>query len=1400
MPAAARFRLCELVITAIVASLAAKTAHSQEVSHVSGVGEVVEEWTPKRQLFVQGEVGLSEATLTDLAQWLGTHPNWTVYLTENCARETYRDADGNRYRGYRAVEHRLGKELASSSKFSQIVHGQTGLRWGAILYISFDRDRRHRKVGYFAQELYDRYSVGDAAWSGNLDRTAIRALKNGRRVYDAVTDTISMIDTLLARNRIREEEARARLKSEAQEHLAQAIAMLGVVTGEVDDLRERLPGAQGPLVRPDLTGWRSELEAIQSQFERGEIESTAERAKQLGDELRDFQALFARHDRLERDLERYQAELKEFEALPEVTQQPNLATPFRQAFTEVRDSYQNAELGGAEDLRVARRDLDSTRAWITGLRPQALAKLAESEEELTRLEANPLAPRETIRAAREEIGRYRSLDARVPFGTREIATKIQEIQTAIRRAEAKAQKRRQQWFGAVAAAFIGLAILLTILYFRARPSRRSARRLYERWKALLTAKTGRLWELEERRHAQLGEFGALSGSNSERRYAGQSLKIARQLNHLVGELFVLSSLARKHHASSHRLAFSGPAWRRWLRQFRRAPYQRMVARLSSERIVYDEESGLAAILAQEEKLSNVDALVADLDDLKPFRCSFETLIEAFNERAELALIILNHFEDALDRTITTLAEVDQRIGALERAIEKHRRLASDDLALALPAIEKILLPQLKSAYELAQTESSADPLTAIRRGATALARTGEAEQILLTFEKIRTDYRPRERRAFELLASEVPVELRAEIAPIEAEWIEARAQKIASAADQVLATLDLKPEPLVIGSPTQLREELASAGGSDRESSPPPSESDSPPQPLETIDSNNTPTVLGPNAWPFDKDHQELLSDAERAVDLDRDRRERLSRRLVSAHEQVARSRRELGDALALSPDQILREPDLDPDTRFTTVSELRRQASEALRVGRLEEAAQRIAEGHQKLDEAKEITLATHEAWRTFEERAAALDLEHSKIHSEIPPHQDLLAQHERDFAPEALDPKSGGEEYPGANDTFLDNIEETRTALSEAANARGEAERARDKGRLLESATLLDGVRQQLDLAAFRLGEIETRHRRVHALLEENRERLALLASTAERLANRARDRRTTERTLKSYQSAEKILATATTYESATPHLPYACREQLETLEKELTQVEHQVVEDWVDYGEAKRALEAARRNLTRATEAADEAARDDVPDSRPLLAARSSIDHELKPLLVRLEREFQLDHRDWDRLDLEARQVTHRATELRLEIQHQVSEGLRALQALEKSEAEVRRVRHWVGDYGIRVFGSPGLPELRRAEEELEAGHYQRCIEFAENARGLAVLALRRAKRRVSRKRSALAAQKRARSSLFTTGLSGGGISIGGSSFGSSMGGGLSSSSGFSSSGFSGGSSSGFSSSSW
>ena len=173
---------------------------------ISRVDDVIENWSKSQHLFVKGELGISDSQFQKLETWIADNAsNWTVVLMQNADQEYYAAQDGRRFSNMEAVRFALGHRLNNQTDFGSLTHEKTGEASGAVFVLFL----KERKFSYYGSDVHDRRNLGESKWKGSLDREAVRAMRNGGRIIDAVKNTIKLIDGGLAR-KIAAEESRAK--------------------------------------------------------------------------------------------------------------------------------------------------------------------------------------------------------------------------------------------------------------------------------------------------------------------------------------------------------------------------------------------------------------------------------------------------------------------------------------------------------------------------------------------------------------------------------------------------------------------------------------------------------------------------------------------------------------------------------------------------------------------------------------------------------------------------------------------------------------------------------------------------------------------------------------------------------------------------------------------------------------------------------------------------------------------------------------------------------------------------------------------------------------------------------------------------------------------------------------
>jgi hypothetical protein len=677
-----------------VATLAAETpaAASPDALIVSAGAEVVRAWQPHQRLYVKGNLGLSAGTLSALEQWLDTHAtNWVVVLLESAAGERYTDAEGQSFTGIEAVNHALGKGLMSQTPFGLSVDPRTGER-NACFFALFLKDRR---FSYYGSDAQDRHGLGEENWIGNLDASAIAAMRNGGRIADAVKDTIQFIESRLttrieaekqevARKAAEAEATRARLQAEAEAAVQSAAASVDTLEQRTAEFTRARPGMTGDLALPDLAGFRSRLAEARRLLTSGDPAA----AWQLAGELA-----------------------------------PATAAVLRAQDQHGADAARLEELGGRHQELAQHRRADAAR--------RALAAAADN-----------------LKTARAEHARGDSAYAGHLAAT---AQALQSAAEAVAFAERMARAATLSGVFAASGACAVLGLIGLALNRRRLKVRHEAEALFANVSKALREKTDALFALLDRRAAVVG----VTSQDAARRYAGETLRLSQQAIQDVDQLFIMSACVDRVLADAEALLQPKSAGARLGNRFSRRRYLRVLRLLRDEPIAFRPDEGLELIVrgARTER----DRLLGGVHAYQPFAMTFEALLAAFNERAARALASLDRIESSAPE-VTALAEQAQRDhDAASAALAELAAPAEGPATLRLDRVATRLLP--RAATELAELLKRAanDPVGAqAGHGETTKRLTSEAATLTRLTLEARREFLPAlTRHAEALRAGEV---------------------------------------------------------------------------------------------------------------------------------------------------------------------------------------------------------------------------------------------------------------------------------------------------------------------------------------------------------------------------------------------------------------------------------------------------------------------------------------------------------------------------------------------------------------------------------------------------------------------------------------------------------------------
>lgn len=653
----------------IVASLTASFASDRHEQIAHGI-DIATNWKAGQHLYVKGNLGLPASQLDALEGWLDENgKNWIVILAQNAYSENFTEADGRKLSGMDAVEMAANVETRNRTAFGELTDPRSGEKNGAVFVLFLSE----RKFSYSGGEAHERRGLGAKNWAGNLDRPAFRAMSNGRRIADAVKDTVKEVDKRLSRQfeieqqqRQRAIEAAKQLRTDAARVLAQANASLDELKGKLVEFRQADGDLDGDLAKPDVEALAQQLLNAKADLERENPGAALESASRV----QEFCRAHAR-------------------ALLDYAEAPPKFAKLEAQLAELDTSLSD----------WARSQIETADKTL------AQAKAAHARGDLAYF-AQFQSAGEGYEAASNELSRVRA-----------------EIEAdRLRRAQLEAERLkriellRNVAIGLAALIVLGLIGLAILLNRRRLPIKTEAVELYRNWKRGASEQTQGLFALLDRTTLVVGPTAKLE----ERGYAGDTLAISKAVIEDVDELFIMSSCVERVLEDVRELIFPANPVVRLLNVFSANRYRRAWSHLRTQPIRFRPEEGIEPII-REERDEPVRPL-GGIEEHQSFELSFADLIAACNRHAARAKDGLDTVENAwatISDTLTQLQKDCTRLADREKALTSAK---AEDGFFPMPALFEKLLPGIQRLLDEAGKTATGDPVGALRGPAVAARR------------------------------------------------------------------------------------------------------------------------------------------------------------------------------------------------------------------------------------------------------------------------------------------------------------------------------------------------------------------------------------------------------------------------------------------------------------------------------------------------------------------------------------------------------------------------------------------------------------------------------------------------------------------------------------------------------
>ena len=622
-------------------------------TQIERVQDVIGNWSPDRHLYVKGELGPSERQLRELEEWLKENaPHWTIVLIDDVAGEYYVAADGRSLFGIDAVEVALGMGLNNQTPFGQLEHPVTHETDGAIFVLML----KQRKFSYYGSEAQDRRGLGEANWFGSLDQPALRAMRSGGRVMDAVKDTVKLVNQRLDRMVQSETETAKTLELEQQRDLqagTETITHLREVLADVEkeskDFQLSNKAATGELTRPPLEQWRSEIEALAAETKLGNAKNTLQPMRQLGVEMDRYLNGYAAVRGYQENRSEIVRQITELNAAPNSVAQGNVLQAKR-------------SLEGA-DAKFRNGDLDLVE-HLRGMEPTFREgyKLVDAENE--RIEASRKFRRLVQQVVLTVVGIFSAITAGIMWMFH------RKRKPAMDRALENLKERE----GSVAKETDGLDQLFT----------------------------------------QSGDLLGSLDRIRERGYIGKTKALSEGTLADIDDLFIMSKEARRVIAEAKELIHPPGVWDQVLNTFSPSRYDESIRQLSGKPLKFSRSTGIPSIAMQilrDRAIENGEAPPTEVPD--EVVMTFDEIFASIQGKRKRADDNLKLIEDSLTRVND---ELDRCQSDLQKMVNQEKVLSeqSSDTFFAVPKYFDVLIPSIQKDLAEADAISTTDAVTAMQ--------------------------------------------------------------------------------------------------------------------------------------------------------------------------------------------------------------------------------------------------------------------------------------------------------------------------------------------------------------------------------------------------------------------------------------------------------------------------------------------------------------------------------------------------------------------------------------------------------------------------------------------------------------------------------------------------------------
>ena len=627
---------------------------------VRSAEDVIAKWKPDQHLYVKGDLGISAPQLAKLENWLDEHgPHWTIVLMRQASDETYHALDQRTFYAMDAVEYALGHGLANRTDFGGLIHPTTGETDGAVFVLFLVE----KKFSYYGSDLHDRRGLGESKWIGDLDREAVRAMRNGGRIVDAVKNTVTLINhrvqKQLRSEAFSEEQAKAAKERAALERLREleflkaslketADQMLPRIEDSARQIRATFAEAAGSeLANPPVEAWKKRLTDLQQDSESIEFES-----RDPYQQSPVFRKLSQNSNQLRGEVDRYLDLYAAHKSFGEIV------SPVEQRLDLIADHPTGAAIPSSDE---------------------AYRILAEAREDHSR-------------GGVEFVDSIERVEDLIDQGEQAIQIEEQRIQTESEKA--KVIRRTVSVMASILAA--GLLGILWMLNLRRRPALRRAHDAFDQSSKLVEAELNQIEPVVKRLEQVIGSKSAFAQMG----FTGQTLDLGTRTLKCVQTLQDMGEEAKSVIAAAYQLLHPSNPLAEAANMISAGRYEHCVRMLSGPSLSTSSNVGVST----ETPLTEQSAWI-----------TFGEFFTNLRRNADLAMGLLDPLEESLTQLGPRILELQEK---LDSAVESEKELSKAsrlDRYFRVPAFLEKLIPSAQKDCDRASQLVAKDPVQAMNQ-------------------------------------------------------------------------------------------------------------------------------------------------------------------------------------------------------------------------------------------------------------------------------------------------------------------------------------------------------------------------------------------------------------------------------------------------------------------------------------------------------------------------------------------------------------------------------------------------------------------------------------------------------------------------------------------------------------